>query len=157
MSPWPSVNHVQVGFQWSRQDSTLSVGGSVNRELSSLVINSYHGVFTYNLGRARDMVRPFVFGGVGATNYNPEDFMGFSIGSETQFSTTFGGGVKVFPSEHIGFSAAARLTPTYIKSDPEGVCCSPYWSPYYPGGCAVLLNHAYSNQFDFSGGINVRF
>ena len=38
-------------------------------------------------------------------------------GSETQFSTTWGLGVKVFGGSNVGFRAGMQWTPTYIKSD----------------------------------------
>jgi hypothetical protein len=44
-----------------------------------------------------------------------------------------------------------RWTPTYIKSDAEGWWCDPYW------GCYVVGDAQYSNQFELSGGIVLRF
>ena len=60
--------------------------------------------------------------------------------------------MKVYPSQTVGFTATARWTPTYIKSDPAGVWCSPYWGY----GCYVLSNAQYSNQFELSGGLTQR-
>ena len=57
----------------------------------------------------------------------------------------------------MGVTLTARWTPTYIKSDPEGLYCSPYWGPYYGGGCVALSDPDYSNQFELSAGIGVRF
>ena len=79
--------------------------------------------------------------------------MGFMIESSTRFSTTWGGGVKAYVSDNVGFNFTARWVPTYISSDPAGIWCSPYW----PGACWVLSEANYSNQFDLSGGVNFRF
>ena len=70
--------------------------------------------------------------------------------SQENFSSTWGGGVKVYPNPRVGFSVMARFTPTYIKSDPSGV-----WCGYY--GCYVLGDAQYANQFEFSGGLSLRF
>jgi hypothetical protein len=43
-----------------------------------------------------------------------------------------------------------RWTPTYIKSDPAGIWCDPFY------GCWALSDTQYSNQFETSGGITVR-
>jgi opacity protein-like surface antigen len=117
------TEQAEVGFQWGQQASTLEIVGSSTRELADLTVNNYHGIFTYNLGDSRDMVRPFIFGGLGATNYSTDDIMGVSVESQTKFSSTWGGGVKVFPNPAVGLTLAARWTPTYIKSDAGGVYC----------------------------------
>jgi opacity protein-like surface antigen len=101
-------------------------------------------------------MRPFFMIGLGATQYKPSEVMGQSIDGETQFSGTLGAGVKAYVNEKVGFNFSGRWTPTYVKSDAAGVYCSPYWTPYYPGGCAVLTNPDYSNQFELSGGIILR-
>jgi len=146
--------NMEVGFQFGRQDSALVANGSAgDRDLTDMAIYNYHGIFTYNWGDPRYKARPYVFGGIGATQYSPDDVMGTSIQGETKFSTTWGGGVKFVANEHIGVRAGVRWTPTYIKSDPAGVWCSPYW----PWGCYVLSDTQYSNQFEFQAGVVFRF
>ncbi len=151
------TDYAQVGFQFSQQDSTLEVDGSTKRDLASLTIRNYHGVFTYNFAESGAQVVPFAFGGVGATHYSPGAVMGLAIEGETQFSTTWGAGVKLYPLPRVGISLTGRWTPTYIKSDVAGIYCSPYWGPYYPGGCVTLPDPDYSNQFDITGGVSFRF
>ena len=70
--------------------------------------------------------------GIGATHYSPGDPVTLpattpltSIDSATKFAWTLGGGVKVYPAEHVGLRLNARWTPTYIKSDAEGLWCDP--------------------------------
>ncbi len=144
------TENVEVGFLWSRQDSDLEVEGTTTTELATMPISNYHGTFTYNFGESDAQARPFVFGGLGATTYSPEDVNGVSVDSESQFSSTWGGGVKIYPSPNVGFSVMARFTPTYIKSDPAGI-----WCGYY--GCYQLVDTQYANQFEFSGGLSLRF
>ena len=57
------------------------------------------------------------------------------------------------PSATMLAVAMARWTPNYIKSDPAGVWCSPYW--FY--GCYVVGDPQYANQFELSGGLSFRF
>ena len=59
--------------------------------------------------------------------------------------------MKMYPGKNVGLLLEGRWTPTYIKSDAEGWWCDPYW------GCYVVGNAQYSNQWELSGGITLRF
>jgi hypothetical protein len=149
--------NAEVGFLYGRQQSKLVVKGTQEVEVGDLPVTTYHGYFAYNFGEADAPVRPYVMFGAGATNYGNVEYTGigniqFETGSETQFSGTFGGGVKVYPSPNVGVRFGARITPTYIKSDAAGWWCDPYW-----GGCYLVGSAQYSNQFEFSGGLTLRF
>jgi len=149
-------DQAQVGFQFGLQDSSLGATGSSSIEVTGMNVYSYHGTATFHGGSSRSAVRPFMMFGLGATQYQPSDLLGVSFDSEVRFSGTLGGGVKAYMDERLGFSFTARWTPTYIKSDAAGVYCSPYWTPWYGGGCAVLQDPDYSNQFRLSAGIIYR-
>jgi opacity protein-like surface antigen len=144
-----------IGFQYSDQSSKLElreVSGQKN-EITDLNVRNYHAMFTLNLGDERAPARPFIFLGLGATQYSPDDIMGSSVDSETKFSTSWGGGVKWYGSDHIGVRMGIRWTPTYISSNPAGYWCSPFW----PGGCWLISEANYSHQFEFNGGLILRF
>lgn len=146
----------EVGFLFSQQPSTLMVSGTSDLELGDMKINTYHGYFAYNFGEVDAKTRPFVFIGLGATNYGSVDVTtpggrAFTTGGETQFSTTWGAGAKIYPSSNVGIRVAATWTPTYIKTDSAGWWCDPYW------GCYLVGNAQYSSQFHFTGGVLVRF
>jgi hypothetical protein len=118
-------------------------------------VYNYHGYLAYNFGDSDASVRPYFLGGLGATQYGK---IGVNVGNttrelggETQFSTTWGLGVKLFPGPKFGIRLEGRWTPTYIKSDAEGWWCDPYW------GCYVVGDAQYANQFELSGGITLRF
>jgi len=150
------TDNAEVGFLYGNQPSKLLFSGvGAEREAGDFNVSTYHGYFAYNTAPPDAKIRPFFFGGFGATNFGSVDVniggVNRSIGGETQFSTTWGGGVKVFPSPHVGFRGALRFTPTYIKTDEAGWWCDPYW------GCYVVGNPQYSNQFEFSGGVTFRF
>lgn len=150
-----TTEQVQVGFLWDRQDSTLQAKGTATNEVSPLNIDNYHGFFAFHLGDADDTVRPYILGGLGATRYSNVTIMGDDetreISSASRFSTTWGLGVKLYPAPNFGLVLGARWTPTYIKTDAGGWWCDPWW------GCWVVGNAQYSNQFELTGGISLRF
>ena len=131
------------------------LGGTTNLELGDASVYNYHGYFAYNFGESDATVRPYVLGGLGATQYGSLSVTAAGatreIGGETQFSSTWGAGVKVFPGPRFGIRLEGRWTPTYIKSDAVGWWCDPFW------GCYVVGDAQYSNQFELSGGIVLRF
>ncbi|HEY7291040.1 MAG TPA: outer membrane beta-barrel protein [Vicinamibacterales bacterium] len=152
--------HAEVGFMYAHQFSKLVAGGTRDLELGDLGINSYHGYFGYNFFPADGPVVPFIYGGLGATNFSSVDVAVTpvvnpngtrTIAGETQFSTTWGGGVKFFPSPKVGVRVVASWTPTYIKSDAAGWWCDPFW------GCYLVGNAQYANQVTFGGGVTLRF
>jgi hypothetical protein len=145
--------NMAIGFQYSQQRSTLQASGTRNVDLTDMNVNNYHAIFTYNIGDEDEFVRPFITGGLGATHYKPAAIEGNEIASSTRFSTTWAGGVKVYPGSNVGFKAMARWTPTYIKSDPAGIWCSPWW----PWGCYQLVETDYSNALELTAGITFRF
>jgi OprF membrane domain len=147
------TEQVEVGFLWARESSTLQGKGTTTTDFTDMSVNNYMAVFTYNFGDEDAKARPFVLGGLGATTFAPSDISGNSVDSVSKFSGTFGGGVKAYVTPQVGFTAMARWTPNYIKSDPAGVWCSPYW--YY--GCYVVGDPQYANQFELSGGVSFRF
>jgi outer membrane protein W len=150
-----ATDHVGVGFMYTNQPSKFVLGGTNEREVADWNIKTYHGIVEYNFGEPEMAVRPFLFGGFGATNYGSFDAtiagINRSVGGETQFSSTWGGGVKAYPGKVVGVLAQFRYTPTYIKTDPGGWWCDPFY------GCYGVGNPQYANQFEFSGGVTFRF
>ena len=151
-----ATDNVEIGFLFGQQKSTLQISGTATTDLGNMSINTYHGYFAYNFGDPEGAIRPYVLAGLGATNYGGVGFTradgsAGETASKTQFSTTWGAGVKFFMSPAVGARFGIRWTPTYIKSDAEGWWCDPYW------GCYVVGDAQYSNQWDFSGGVTFRF
>ena len=147
--------NVEVGFLFNQQSTKYEVGGTSTFDLGDVSVYNYHGYFAYNFGDEDASVRPYILGGLGATQYGKVSVTAAGttrdLGGETQFSTTWGAGVKLFPGKSFGIRLEGRWTPTYIKSDSEGWWCDPYW------GCYVVADAQYSNQFELSGGITLRF
>ena len=148
-------DNVEVGFLFSQQMSSLEVKGTNTLELGDMNVNSYHGYVGYNFGDVDAKVRPYILGGIGATSYGSVSFNArgttLETGGETQFSTTWGAGVKFLPSKGVGARIGVQWTPTYIKSDAEGWWCDPWY------GCYVVGDAQYSNQLQLQGGVTFRF
>jgi len=149
------TRRLEIEFLFDRQLSTLQVGGTNTVDVADLTIGNYHGAFSYNFGSESRPVRPYLFGGVGATTYGSVTFVGRDgqprdIGGRARMSPTFGGGVKIYRGS-VGARLEARVTPTYVKSNAVGWWCDPYW------GCYVVQAAQYSSQFQLSGGVTFRF
>ncbi len=145
----------EVEFILDRQPTTLEVSGTTTTEVDSVNIGNYHLALAYNFGNRDSSVRPYFFGGAGATSYSSMSYAGADgktreIPGQSRFSSTFGGGVKVYRGR-IGARAELRMTPTYIKSDATGWWCDPYW------GCYATSKSQYASQIQMTGGVTVRF
>lgn len=148
-----------IEFMYARQSSELTAAGATGVSevtISKMNIDNYHVNFVYNWGESDAKLRPYAFVGLGATNYSPSGDVqvgapGRKLDGNAQFSTTWGAGVKYYVAPSVGLKAGMRWTPTYIKSDPAGYWCDPFY------GCWLLSDPDYSHQFEFTGGITFRF
>jgi Outer membrane protein beta-barrel domain len=145
----------EVGFLFNQQMSTLAIEGTTTRDVGDMNVTSYHPYFAYNFGESDAALRPFILFGLGATSYSSVGFTGIAgpreTGGETQFSTTWGAGVKYFAGPNVGIRISGTWTPTYISTQEGGWWCDPYW------GCYVVGDAKYANQFHLNGGITFRF
>jgi opacity protein-like surface antigen len=152
---------IELEFQFARQDADLSADGPDGTlPLNRTAVYNYMGNVVYNWGDEDSALRPFVFGGLGATHYSfgefllPQPLQGrrFRIDdSETRFSSAIGGGVKFYFTRYVGAKVAVRVTPTYVTSTRGGVWCDPFY------GCWPITDDHYSTQFDTSVGVTFRF
>jgi opacity protein-like surface antigen len=127
---------------WTQQGSALVVGTEAgSTDLFTMTIRQLHGDVVYHLGAADARLRPFVFGGLGATFFSADD-----LDSETKFSFGLGAGVKYFRWESIGIRAHFRYKPTMLNDEDAGRFCDPF------GFCQGTLS-----QIEFAGGAVVRF
>lgn len=127
---------------WTQQASALRLetdDGSA--DLFTMTIAHLHGEVVYHLGVADAKLRPFVFGGLGATFFRADD-----LESDTKFSFGLGAGVKYFRWETIGIRAHFRYKPTIMNDEDAGRFCDPF------GFCQGTLS-----QVEFAGGAIVRF
>lgn len=146
----------EIGFLWRRQPTKLDISGTTTTTVGDLNIDGYHGYLAYYFGDPEAKARLYVMGGLGATHYGSVTYTKTggataTTPTGTQFSTTWGAGVKVNASRNVGLKLGMQWTPTYIKSDAAGWWCDPWW------GCYVISDAQYSNQFEFVGGLAIRF
>jgi opacity protein-like surface antigen len=148
-------DRVEVGFLFMQQMTTLEITGTNTLEIGDMNVNTYHPYISFNFGETDARMRPYALIGLGATNFSSVDFTALGVArstqSNTQFSTTWGAGIKMYFSPNVGIRVGVQWTPTYIKTDSEGWWCDPYW------GCYVVGDPQYSNQLHFAGGVTARF
>jgi opacity protein-like surface antigen len=127
---------------WMQQGSALRLvteAGAAN--VFTMPIQQLQGNVLYHVGSRDTKLRPFVFGGLGATFLSATE-----LESETKVSYGFGGGVKYFPWKNIGARASFRYAPTMLNDDETVAFCDPF------GFCQGSLQ-----QIEFAVGAVVRF
>jgi opacity protein-like surface antigen len=150
-----------VEFLFGRQSSRLIATGPGGKlDVSDAALYNYMFNYVYNWSIGDSKIVPYAFGGIGATTHTFGDLLltppsadrgPGQIDAKTRFSTNWGGGLKFYPGGPIGLKFETRWTPTYIKSDPGGTWCDPYY------GCWLVGDPQYANQFETAGGITFRF
>ena len=152
---------IEFEFLFGRQDGDFSADGPGGPlPLNQTAVYHYMGNVVYNWGDEDSTLRPFVFGGLGATHYSFGEFLlpqplesrRFRIDdAETRFASNFGGGLKFYFTRYVGARVAVRVTPTYITSTRGGLWCDPFY------GCWPITDDHYATQFDTSVGVTFRF
>ncbi len=147
--------NLEVGALLAVQKTTIELGGPSVLEIGDERIDNCHGYLAWNFGAPDATARFYVLGGLGATRFGTLNATAGGeqrhIGGNTKLSTTWAVGLKAYANENVGLRLEARWTPTYIKSDAVGWWCDPYW------GCYTAADAQYANQFEVSGGLNLRF
>jgi opacity protein-like surface antigen len=137
------TENLAAEVSWTDQPSSayeVEVGG-VTSEFFAMSIGHLDGSVVYEFGAADARLRPFVFGGLGATFFRARD-----IPMETKLSAGLGGGAKLFPWPNIGLRAQIRYRPIWMNDEDSLTFCDPF------GFCQSTLR-----QFEFAGGVTFRF
>jgi len=76
----------------------------------------------------------------------------YAIEGDNEFRLTIGagGGVKLFPVQHVGFRLDSRLFATFVDAAANVIACG-------GGGCLSTLHLNVVWQLEFTAGIVVRF
>jgi opacity protein-like surface antigen len=139
----------QIEFIWSRTETQMEERppdfASPATKLFDTNIDVYHVNLLWQYGLAQDRFRPFAFGGLGATHFQPEG----DFSSETRFSLGFGGGIKLFFSDNFGIRFQGRLIPTLMQADSEIYC-----RPHRP--CYRIYDDTYLFQGEFTFALVLR-
>ncbi len=124
---------------WMQQASALEVGTSAGTaDLFSITLAQLHANLVYQFGADGERLRPFVFGGAGATFLSADD-----LETATKASFGLGGGLKYFPWATVGVRGQIRYKPTWLDDDVEGVCdplgfCQAWLQPIELGVAVVI-------------------
>jgi len=131
---------VEVVF--SRQASALEgITPDGPAELYGISLAQLHGNLVYQFGNNDARLRPFVFGGAGATFFDA-----FDLDSATKTSFGLGGGVKYFPWKTIGVRGQLAYKPIMLNDDPDSDLCEPF------GFCQDWLR-----PIELGVGVTIRF
>jgi hypothetical protein len=135
-----------IELYFSRQQTKLKAdqGLFVGNPLLDVNVEYYHIGGTYS--QATGKVKPFVVGTFGATHMVPQ---GAGLNSETKFSLSLGGGVKLYLTEHVGLRLDARWFGTLFNGS-GGVFCS-------NGACLVTVQGDVLSQYTANAGIILAF
>lgn len=141
-----------VEFLWNynKADTVAEPrGGGPNTKLFTLDTNQYFGNFLFHFSPREQKLRPFVLAGLGATNLHVAST---SVSSLTRFAWTLGAGAKYNFNRRLGVRLQAKWSPTYITTSAGAFWCDPVW-----GGCWVVGDSHFLNEFDATAGLTFRF
>ena len=114
------TDNLQVEFIWSRGLSeiigTLNLGGGQIERLGDNVADQFHGNLVFEFGDDDEFVQ-YVFAGLGATRFAPED-----LEAEMRFSWDAGFGLKWHLNETFGLRFQGRFVSNYMSADQDLHC-----------------------------------
>lgn len=133
--------NVGAELSYAQQEGALVLGTSAgSTELFDTDVGQLHANLVYQLGGESAKLRPFVFGGLGATFFNAP-----SLDTETKLSWSLGAGVKWFPRKSFGTRIHAAYNPTQLDDESSDFCDA-------FGFCQGSLK-----QFELMAGVVFRF
>lgn len=133
-------------MRWARQDSYLH-SEDINPQATRqrVIIDQFHGDFSHE-GVVEDLpqwAKPFAVASIGATRVSSNTGINF-----TRFSFGIGGGVRFYPSRHVGFKVQAQWLPLLIE---------PYGAFICGAGCIIHVGGTLSSQGEVFVGPILRF
>ena len=136
------TTHWGAGVMWTQQQSALEGGTAPGAfDFFTMTVRQLQGNVLYEFGAGDAKLRPFVFGGIGATFFSAADLQ-----SETKLSFDYGGVLNYSARRGIGLRAHLRFKPTALNDKSAGDVCDPF------GFCQSWLS-----QIEFAAGAVVRF
>jgi hypothetical protein len=141
----PTPTGVQFEALFTHQDAHVTVPdypfGTPVRWNMTVEHYQAGGLQEFDGGR----VRPFLTGMLGLTRYaaNGDNEVRFSLGA--------GGGVKLFPWDHVGLRLNSQVFATFVDADAGAFACGPV------GTCLVAFHADVLWQMEFTAGLVVKF
>lgn len=115
---FPTSDETKIELLVSRQPTDIKTSGDLGTQRISVDM-TYYQVGALYQPSDDEKVQPFVGATIGATHMKP-DYP--DTNSETEFSMTFVGGVKLHLSEHIGIRLDGRLFATFVNTNSAIFC-----------------------------------
>ena len=146
----PTSSLFQIEGLFSHQSATALVPSFPSGPPISWQMTVDHwqggGLQEYDIGRPH--VRPFLTGTLGLTRYaaNGDNEIRFTLGA--------GGGVKLFPSRHVGLRLDGRAYMTFADANITLFACSTLG---FNQGCLVGFDANIVWQAEFTAGLVVKF
>ena len=142
----PNREEDLVEARWTRQDSYLHTEEITPAiPLQRVLLNQFHGDFSHE-GLIEDWpnwIKPFVLASVGATHLSSSSAISF-----TRFSFGLGGGIRFYPSRHLGFKLQAEWLPVLASPQVAFVCGA---------GCVIHVGGNAASQGEAFVGTFLRF
>jgi hypothetical protein len=132
---------INYDLLFSRQNTELQSSTTSNTESLRFDYYQIGGTVFY----PQDKLHPFVTGGLGATHISPAND---NYSSETKFSLSVGGGVRIPFSQNVGLRLEARGYGTVADSGGTILCS---------GGCVAKFTGSLFMQFEASAGLSIAF
>jgi opacity protein-like surface antigen len=135
-----------IELYYSRQQTSLKAdqGLFFGNSLLDVSVEYFHIGGTYGLATGK--VKPFVVGTFGATHMTPK---GDGLHSETKFSLSLGGGVKLYLTERVGIRLDARWFGTLFNGSGSAFCSG--------GACLVNVQGDVLSQYTANAGVVLAF
>jgi hypothetical protein len=142
----PNREEDLVEVRWARQDSYLRTEEITPAPpLQRVVLHQFHGDFSHEpfIQDWPQWARPYVVASVGATHISAGSSISF-----TGFSFGIGGGIRFYPTRHLGFKLQAQWVPVIADSHVAFVCGA---------GCLLHVSGNGISQGEVFAGTFIRF
>ena len=139
----------EIVLLYNRQDTQLKLvgGGSIPDDTLFNVAVNYFQIGGAGIAPVDGPAKPFVALTLGLTWFDPKQS---GVSSEWRFSGSLGAGVKISPTQRIGFRAQGRWWFNILTAGSQ-------WWCGLPGGCYVSTTGTVISQGEISGGLMVNF
>jgi hypothetical protein len=135
-----------VEIRWARQDSYVHAEDIMPLPpRQHVILDQFHGDFSHEplVEDWASWAKPFVVASVGATHISGSTSINLS-----RFSFGIGGGIRFYPSRHVGFKIQAEWVPVFADPHVAFICGS---------GCIVHVGGTLSSQGEVFAGPILRF
>jgi hypothetical protein len=135
-------SNLKLEALYSRQTTDIEGAGVLVPNGLDISVEYLQGGISQESGSERG--RFYISALVGATRFDPRGY-----DSVTKFSGSLGGGLKLFPTPHVGLRFDARAFLTFVNGDAGGICLN--------GTCFLSWSGSHLWQGDFTAGLILAF